>query len=259
MAENTVIEYENETVKASVEAGIKPLVLNYLPFIRCDSDNPVAYRLTATLRSIIMGELTEKEYISVSDKKDCGIDLFKNIFKKAVIAAKKFKKAGRNIDFLAVHCPSSAVEKIDLYEFLAGIKKENPRLDPTRICLEFDEGVFEKDTESAKKALLDTKLLGFKTMIRGCGSETFPVSKMLTVSPDHVVLDPSFTEWAGSRNKPALVSSFISYLNSMNVTVYAEGTDEQRKAMRRLDCVGFMLKDVAPLTFEEAIAQKEAE
>lgn len=248
-------------IRMSVDSGVAPLELRFFPIVNCESGYPVAYRTVTTIHSILLGDLPEPAYLYVSDPRDCGVELLKHNIQHAIEAIRKFEKKERHLLFLSVHCPAELVESenVDLFELISGVLKKNPNLDPQKLCLEFPASVLEKETGRAHTAILDMKVLKVRTAIVGCGAEEFPIAKLLTVPPDFVILDPSATEWAGSRNKPQLLSSLVSYIKSMNIEAIAEGTDEQRRSMRGTECVGFIDREAESISFDEALAQKEGD
>ncbi|MBQ0099741.1 MAG: EAL domain-containing protein, partial [Firmicutes bacterium] len=220
---------------------------------------PVAYRTEMLIHSILLGEMPENSYTYVSDYRDCGVELFKRTILHIIRAVEKFNHKGRNIKFLSMRCPAELVEKIDFYETLKEILMENQTFNPEQLCLEFPASILSKNEEKAKTAILDTKALKIKTSIIGCGEKEFPLSKLVEVTPDMVVLDKSATMYAGDRNKPQLLASMVSYIKSMGIDAIAEGEESSRKLMRSTECIGFTVTNADSLSFKEALEQKEEE
>jgi EAL domain-containing protein (putative c-di-GMP-specific phosphodiesterase class I) len=117
--------------------------------------------------------------------------------------------------------------------------KENNFQYQKKLCLEFDASIFEQNTDDARLAVLDMKLLGVKTMVMA--DENTSVSKLVDVPVDIVLLAPSLTKWTGSRNKPQLIPTMVSYLKSMRAEVYADGVlnNDQMLLLSRSECGGF--------------------
>lgn len=248
-----------EYVTMTVESGVAPLELRFYPIVAPDSGLPVAYRTATRIRSVVLGVMEEKEYTYVSDKRTIGEEVLKHNLQHAIAALKEFANAGRNVRYLSVRCPAELPGRTELYRVISGVLNKNPNLDPSKLCLEFPASVMEQDTAKTGEAMKDMKLLKVRTAIVGCGAENFPMAKLLTVTPDIVVLDGFSTGWAGSRDKPQLMTSLISYVISMGIECVAEGTEEIRRALRRSDCVGFIDREAESLSLAEAIAQKENE
>ena len=85
------------------------------------------------------------------------------------------------------------------------------------------------------------KLLGVKTMLVGAGNAECPLSRLVDIPVDIVMLAPSVTKWTGSRNKPQLIPTLVPYIKSMRAEVYADGVlnDDQILLLNRSECVGY--------------------
>lgn len=255
-----ILHTRKEYIRLTVDAGVPPLELRFYPIVDVESGAPIAYRTKTTIHSVILGEMEEGSYTYVTDRRACGIELLKHNVQHAFTAIRAFAEAGReDVKFITVRCPAELAYREDLYEIVSHVVEKNPATDKNKLCLEFPAPLLDADKEKAGRALKDMKILGLRTAIVGCGEESFPVSKLLSVTPDIVFLDPSATEWAGSRNKPQLLSSFVSYIRSMGMDAIAEGTEKERRAMRGSDCIGFAYTDGEGISAEEAIAQKPEE
>ncbi len=229
-------------VKLSVDSGVQPLELKFEKIVDCESGYPVAFRTETVINSILLGRLNEKDYREVCDKLNTGIEVFKHSLQHVITALKSFDALETPVKFLSLRCPAEIVENenVDLFGLMSDVLKKNPKLDPSKVCIEFPSSLMQKNTEKARTALLDMKILKVRTMLTGCGKEEFPLSKLVTVPPDVVILDSSATEWAGSRDKPQLVPSLVAYVKAMGIDTVAEGDGEKRRALRNADCLGFI-------------------
>ena len=248
----------DEYVRQSVEAGVPPLELRWIPIVEPDSGAPVAYRAETVIHSVLLGDLPPEAYTYVSDKQEIALPLLRHALQHAITALRAFDRAERPVAFLSVRCPAELVEQADLYAELSLVLQKNPSVDPQRLCLEFPASLMDRQTEKARTAVQDLRLLKLRTALVGCGAEEFPIAKLLTVSPDMVFLDPSVTAYAGSRNKPRLLPALVSLLHAMRIDAIAVGSEEQRQAMRRTDCIGFVRTDGPALSLEQALAEREA-
>jgi len=247
----------NEYLQMSIDAGIEPLELIYYPVVDIEEGLPIAYRAKMTIHSIILGDMEEETYIDVSDTKKCSKELLKRTILHAMNDYKAFVKAERNIEFISIRCPSEIITKLSLFDLVSELLNENPWFDSTKLCLEFPESLLKKDYEKTRIQILDMKLLHIKTLVSGCGKDDFLLSKLTTITPDYVLLDPSATSYAGSRNKPRLIPSLVEYIKSMGIKTIAEGFGIYRKLLRNTDCIGFSDINQAALTKKQAVSQKE--
>ena len=242
-------------VELSLQSGVSPLELVFVPVADCDTGRPVAFRVQTVIRSVIAGTLRQEDYAHICDKRDTGTELFLQSLRRAAAHISDFKGCTPPIRFISLRCPAEAVEnsRTDLYEAIAGVLKKSRITDPSFIMVEFPAEILEKSTDKARRALQDIHSLKVKTMITGCGKEDFPLSKLVTVQPYAVLLDKTAVAWAGNRDKPMLVSSMITYIKNMGIVAYAEGTADKRRELRRTDCAGFIDCEAVPLTAEQAV------
>lgn len=261
MEEQKLTLTHDDYVRMSIDAGVPPLELCFYPIVDCESGDALAFRTKTVIHSIVRGDMPEDSYLYVSDVRDIGAELLRHNLQHAIEALNKFDEAECPVAYLSVHCSAEIVENenIDLFTILSEILQKNPSLKPERLCLEFPATLMDRDTERAKTVLLDMKVLKVRTALIGCGAENFPAFKLLTVTPDVVILDPSVTAYASSRGKPQFLPSIVAYVKSMGIEAVAEGTAEDRRPSRRSECWGYLVQDQEPITLNEAIAlTKEA-
>lgn len=250
----------NHYVKLQIDSGLTPLEPVFYPIVPVDGVQPIAFRSATTINSIIMGVMKQDDYSPVSDNRLCGTELFKHNIQHAIASLKAFDKAHKRCDFIAVRCPAQLIEKMELFEVVKGVLQKNPSVDPSRICVEFTENLIDLDTEKAKYAVLDMKLLKLRTALVGVGKEESKVSKLVSLPVDLAIIDKEATKWAGDRNKPQLFNSLLSYIKSMGVDSIPEGSEEKRKELHYSEAVGFMFEGIDPVSLEDAVnAAEEAE
>jgi len=205
---------------------------------------------------MLMGELNENAYTYVTDKRACGVDLFKRALAHAIKTIKVFEKNGRDFAFIAIRCPAEFAENELYLQAVKAILEENKGIDASKLCLEFPNAMIEKG-EQGKYAILNAKLLGVKTCMTDCGSENFPAAKLTEISPDYVLLNQDATKWAGDRDKPQLFKSLIAYIKSMGCDVIAHCEQSNLQQMRGSYCFGYTDTSAKPINFTEALNQQE--
>ena len=233
--------YKHRILK-TVGSGVLPLKLRYCQVNACDTKKPIAYRTATVVRSMSMGYITPKEYRTACETTDVGFRMAEWSVVEAMKHITRFVESGRDIQWISVHCPSKMVEQVDLYKWMKRLIKENDFRYPTKLCLEFGVSLLNRKTEPARLAVLDMKLLGVKTMLVGCAGDNCPTARIVQIPVDMVMLTPSVTKWTGSRNKPQLVPTLVSYLKSMRAEVYADGVlnDDQVFLLNRFECEGYV-------------------
>ena len=116
-------------VKQAVDSGVKPLVLKYYQINAGDSKLPMAYRAVTVINSTSEGVLSPRHYHSACDKAKIGLHIAEWSVIEAMKSITRMTEEGINISWISVHCPSSMVSKVDMYEWMKHlIKKESRNL-----------------------------------------------------------------------------------------------------------------------------------
>lgn len=256
MSGESLLQSFDDYVSLSVKSGVAPIELLYRPIIDCETGRVLALLAETVINSSLLGRLNEVDYTGVCDGRLSGIALFVQSLRHALCDLDVFRARFAPPSFLSIRCPAELAEApdVDLFSTVRNVLKGHRNVSPSALCIAFPASLTEKQTEKARKAILDLKVLKVKTLITGCGKEDFPISKLVTITPDAVVLDESATAWAGSRDKPRLFPALVTYLKSMGIEAYAEGAEEKRHAMRNTDCAGFIDRERQPLSREEILS-----
>lgn len=247
----------NKHVQLSIESGVAPLELVFYPIVTMDGNEPKGFRSSTIIHSILYGDLKEDKYLHITDNRAVGIELLKHNIQHAITSLRSFDKAKKRCDYITVRCPSQILEKASIYDIVKEVLEVNPNVDPSRICIEFPEDLVEQNVERVQKSVLDLKVLKVKTALQGVGREDFKISKLVSIPVDLAILDKTASEWAGSRNKPQLFNSLLSYIKAMGVDSIAVGNEAEKKEMHFSEAVGFMFEGTEPITLIEAINMAE--
>ncbi len=265
MTERRAIPTENEEnfnklVRMTVDLGVPPLELRFYPYVTTEDALPMAYRTETLVRSIKLGELWQKDYVSVSDVRDCSAPLFTHSIQHLITAYRKLTEAGKQIAFLSVRCPARLPAKHSLYDLVSEVLKKNPNFPAGKMCIEFPSSLLGIDGEKAVLAIKDMKLLGVQTMIFDSGKNDFPIQKLETITPDYLLVSGETIARMGNRSSTKTVAALLDYYLSTGIQLFAECEDAERKTLRRVDLVGCFVKGTAPRTLDEVLKeQTEAE
>ena len=112
------------------------------------------------------------------------------------------------------------------------------------------------------------KLLGVKTMMSGCGEKDCPITGLIDIPVDFVLVAPWLTIRTDDRDMTNVMNSFLTFLRNIPVDVIGEGvrSDTQIAALSRADCWGYIPSSAYEgsvthgrlrMTLEEAISQNE--
>jgi len=254
---------------AAALSGVHTLELRYTPIFNPVSKEVLAYRTKTVVYSLELGTLTEPDYVyAVDHGNNTGVKLSIWNISEAIAHINKLEKAGKNFEFVTAKCTSSFADLEDAYAKVRELMEKGNLKNPAKLCLEFPQTLLYLSGDNAKKAILDLKLLGVKTMLSGCGANDCPVSKLLEIPVDDVLLEPATTSLVHDRNKPDVLLKFCQYLKSMNLGVYAEAVenDDDLFSLRRLDILGITCADSyegtveqteGDITLEEILSQAE--
>ena len=257
-------------VAESVTAGVAPLEMRYCQINSCYRRLPIAYRSFTYINSVIEGVLSPEKYSFASDSSDRGIRLAKWNIKEAVRALRSFEAAGRHVEFVTARCPAKLCLVDDLYEWMKNVLEEIDFHEPQKLCLEFSQSILFEDLEKVRASVLAMKLLKVKTLMTGCGEADCPVTSLLQIPVDYVLLAPHITALTDNRNKGGAVSAFLAFLRSLPVQVIGDGVmnDSQIRALSRADTFGYVpssgyvgeaIHGKLRMTLQEAVAQSEEE
>lgn len=229
-------------VEMTLASGVSPLEIRYAQINSAYRKLPIAYRSFTFLNSVVEGVVPPEKYSYAADVTDRGIRLAKWNVEHAIRAIRKFKEAGRDVQFVTARCPAKLAAEVDMYEWMKSIIDEYDFKLPEQLCLEFPQSLLFEDSEKVRLSLLNMKLLKVKTMMAGCGADDCPMSKLIETPVDMVMLDPMLTRYIDHRSKGTAVTSLISYVRSMNIDVIGDGVynDAQITALNRADCLGYI-------------------
>ena len=257
-------------IKMAIDSGIAPLEIRYSQINSCYRKLPVAYRSFTYINSMVEGVISPEKYSYASDETEVGVRLAEYNLKAAMNAVEQFIIAGRKIEFLTVRIPPRMVLDTDFYNTVKSVLDKYDFKFPDKLCLEFPRTVLFEDEEKVRMALLSMKLLKIKTMMTGCGEKDSPVTPLINLPFDYVMLSPFISTLADSRDKSTTVSAFLAFLRGLPCEVVADGVynDQQITALSRADCFGYVPSSGYSgsvnhgrlrMPLDEAIAQKEEE
>ena len=268
--EQTEGQADAKLVKMSLDSGIAPIEIRYSQINACYRKLPVAYRAYTYINSVVEGVISPEKYSFAADETETGLRLAKYNLKAAMKAVEQFIIAGRKIEFVSFRVSPQMVREVDFYGAIKSLIDENDFNFPDKLCLEFPRTVLFEDEEKVRMALLSMKLLKVKTMMTGCGEKDSPLTPLINLPFDYLLLSPHLTALTDSRDKGTTIASLIAFLRGLPSNIIADGVynDEQITALSRADCFGYIPSSGYKgsvehgrlrMPIDEAIAQKEEE
>ena len=250
-----------ESVIKTVESGIEPLVMTFLPVRGCTDDKAVAYRSKITVNSLDLGSLEEDLYSEVSDTSETGIRLAEWGIVKAAEQIHRFHDAEKKFLFVSVHCPAAFAELPDRYKRIKEIFEKAGMKIPKGLCLEFSDKLLSSKSQYTLQAVKEIRLCGIGIIIRSSASMKSPIMRLSEINSDYVILDPQTTALTSDRGKPNLIPSLIGYLRSMGTEVIAQGEpdSEQLRTLGRLGVIGISKSEREMSADQILLLQEESE
>lgn len=257
-------------VKMTLSAGVLPLEMRFSGVYDCYTKKPVAYISYTYMNSVLSGVIPPEKYTYSSDLSNRGVELSKWNIIHAIDAIKAMKEEKRNIKFVSARISPKMLLVDDVYNFMKEIFTKEDFKDNDKLCLEIPKTVLFEDEEKVRIALLNMKLLKVKTMMSGFGEKDTPISMMMNLPFDLVLLAPWLTRRIGDVDEGGKVLALLAYIKSLGIEVIGNGVllDNQISILLRDEAFGFIpsprfksnksfLK--LRMTLKEAIEEEEGE
>lgn len=231
----------DRVVTETVRSGNEPLKLTYVGIYDGHLGEAIAYRTQTELFCSSVGAL-KQSYVDTVDFTEVGADLtFRNVV-HAIRELSKLNAAEKFPEWVSVKASASFLLSDGLYEAMTKVVEDEGLKKPEKICFEFEKSIFSADREGVRKGLTDLKTIGFKTMIGNFATDGFPITTLLDVPVDYVVLTPEVTALALDRNKTDVLPALVRFLRSMNVETIAAGveSDAAIKELNKMECFGIL-------------------
>jgi EAL domain-containing protein (putative c-di-GMP-specific phosphodiesterase class I) len=246
IVDNEVFE-ETKVVKPdylemTIQSCVLPLDMRYSQINGCYNKHPKAYRSFTYINSIIEGVIPPERYMYAADETDRGVKLSIWNITQAIKAVQEFEEVGRNVDFVTARVSPQIVREIDFYGFVKNIFEKSGFNQPEKICFEFPRTILFEDKEQTRMALLSMKLLKTKSMMSGCGEKDNPITLLLSLPFDFVILAPWLTTLSDDRNKQSSFEALVTFIHSTGCKIIADGVknDAQIQVLNRADCYGYI-------------------
>lgn len=235
------MELFDKIVTETVRSGNEPLKLTYVGIYDGHLGRSIAYRTQTEIFSASFGTVSQ-ESAEKADLTPTGCSLTERNVIHAARELKTIMEAGIAPEWISVKASTSFLLSENPYDVLAGILDKEQCDKPEKICFEFNRNIFGADREKVRKSLADLKTLGFKTLLGNFATDGFPITTLLDVPVDHVVLTPEVTALALDRNKEDVLPSLVRFLRSMNVQTIAAGVrdDAEIKELNKMECYGLL-------------------
>ncbi|MCR4923850.1 MAG: EAL domain-containing protein [Lachnospiraceae bacterium] len=253
----------NERLINEIEGAIHngDFVVYYQPKYTISGDKPVLKSAEALIRwkHPEMGMISPGEFIPLFENNGLIQELDSYVWWRAAKQIREWKdKIGKAVPV------SVNVSRIDIYnpeleEYLLGLLEKN-KINADELMLEITESAYSENADRLLEVVNNLKAKGFKIEMDDFGSG-YSSLNMLTAMPiDVLKMDMGFVKNVTKDEKSKrLVELIISIAKYLNLTVVAEGVEEQEQLdiLRDMGCdvvQGFYFsKPLPPEEFEELL------
>ncbi len=233
------MELFDKVVSATIRSGNEPLKLTYIGIYDGHLGRAIAYRTQTEVFCASFGSVGQG-YESKLDFTETGKDLTVRNVVHGIRELRELAIAGIKPEWISVNATASFLTEDGIYEKMQSLLTKEACDGPEKICLEFNKSIFTADREKVRKGLTDLKTLGIKTLLGNFATDGFPITTLLDVPVDYVILTPEVTALAVDRNKEDVLPSLVRFLRSMSVQTIAAGVtnDAVIKELNKMECYG---------------------
>lgn len=249
---------KNELLRATLECGVEPIEIRFVPVMSTTTRKPFAYRTVLQLNTQSLGVLLPADYEPVASRTVQCINLSLTNITDIAEIIRFAKERGIKADWFSAACPVRMLTKGSAAKLLGEHFREIGFPDPSKLCLEFPSQVLFEDRDKAARELSSLRFMGIKTILTGYGDEYCPTLRLSGFPFDYVILDRSVTDKMAAPNSVKSTSAMIAYIRGLGIEVIAEGAsgNELISEFYRSDCQGYIPEPGRLLTKAEALPDK---
>lgn len=149
------------------------------------------------------------------------------VLEQSFIHLRQWDKQQKHLPHLAINISPRQFYHDDLIDILARLVQQY-RISPSRIMLEFTEGLLMNDVDAAIEKIKQLKKLGYTFSIDDFGTGYSSLSYLKHLPVDQLKIDKSFVEDITKNEDDAVfVGTIIAIAQHMNLGVVAEGVESE--------------------------------
>ncbi len=149
------------------------------------------------------------------------------VLKQAFIHLRQWDKQQVHLPHLAVNISPRQFYHLDFIGILAEFVKQY-QISPSRIMLEFTEGMLMNDVDTAIDKIKQLKVLGYTFSIDDFGTGYSSLSYLKHLPVDQLKIDKSFVEdITKNKDEAVFVGTIIAIAQHMHLEVVAEGVESK--------------------------------
>nr|WP_315493609.1 EAL domain-containing protein [uncultured Rhodoferax sp.] len=214
------------------------LVLHYQPVFDLGNNRLVGAEALVRWQNPKLGLVSPGLFIPAAEKSGLIVDIGQWVLQDACRQMQAWRRAGAPALMVAVNLSAVQFRRGDVEAVIEHALQQSG-LDPTQLELEMTESTLIQDTDKFMQTLQRIKAMGIRLSIDDFGTGYSNLSYLQRFAVDKLKIDQSFVRRLLNGEKDiAMVSAIIHLAKSLNLTVTAEGVenDDTRAALERMGC-----------------------
>jgi diguanylate cyclase (GGDEF)-like protein len=240
-------------LRLALEQG--QLEMHYQPIVNLKNRAISGFEALARWKHPVQGWISPAKFISVAE--DCGLifALGEWALAEACRAAAKWPSHLK----ISVNVSPLQLTGSDLPAAILRIVEETG-IHPSRLALEFTEGIFLKDSDQLQGTLAKLKALGIQIALDDFGTGYSSLSYLRRFPFDSLKIDRSFVTSLGESTSNSIVQAVLLIATTLGIRTVAEGIEEpsQLQMLKLLGCdevQGYLLGK--PVPFDQSVKMLE--
>ena len=216
------------TVKETLESGITPIDLDFIPVKLFDSSEKLQ-RSFIVVNSLELGVLDYRQYRFVARRTKLGAQLVKRHLLKLFRALPEILESDPDISAVTVPVYARLLLEGELASELVDIQSLYYEVPPKKICIELSADILYEDLGAAKEKINEIRELGYKVAISEVGDCFCPVFRLSELDFDYAFMDDYSVRSLDDDSAERVAGSLVEYLHRQDVKVIAPGLDTEGK------------------------------
>lgn len=226
----------------SIETDLKEAIqskdqlqLHYQPIVDLNNKHMVGVEVLARWLHPEKGLISPAQFIAVAEKTDLILSLSDRLLNQAFKQAKQWQQRGLK-HYVSVNISVRQFEKPNFIQVLTALLLDY-EIDPSKIQLEFTEGIMLDHSEATFDQFNEIKALGFKIAIDDFGTGYSSLSYIHKLPIDVIKIDQAFVaDLLNNEKSQAILAAITQLSNKLNIQTVAEGIELNAHERLLIEC-----------------------
>ncbi len=167
-------------------------------------------------------------FIPIAEESDIILDIGRFVTKEAIIQIARWKDKGFSPKTISINFSSKQIKDYHYIEFLKTALEEY-QVEAKYLMIEITESVLLDESSDTINFLYKLRDLGLSIVMDDFGTGYSSINYLTYIPVDHIKLDKSLSDNFLKMNNAKVIDSIISLAHSLNLTITAEGIEEQNQ------------------------------